>query len=536
MKPEVGGDQYQPRGGTTLGMVRPPIEEAAKAPLTSIERPLMMPESPAIEQKAPIRLPVAENAPAIFPGATDVPNPPSRGKEFLSSLGRIGRTAGEIAGSALVPKLMPWIPGTPQNKAIEERQQQQRDLAGASEGRTKAETALETAETGAIPGKTAAEQETAQAAKERADAERYLQEHPELKSRPEIDAFLAKTGQRGEYDDSGNLVGVSKIPGFTTAAGKLTPQEQAIQDEATVNDPKTAPEDRAKARERLDAYTAALGIPASVQNSPQAISAAAAKARAEEAARENAIMDAQGSPESINAAAEKAGAEESARQKAELGSPGGQAGDKSIVDAIGTGKMPMGRSAYLLARNPQLVEAVTSAYPDFDASKVEAYSSIYRDFTSGKTANALNAGITAWKHLQELKDLNTDKSRIYGTADYQAYHNKLDTVSSELARFYGTDTIEGIRDIKSTLGSFFNRDAAIDTQMQSMRDKFDTYHNQWLSAAPSSHYEAPEPLQNMAKELQRKRGDEKEAGGASPTAAQPAGQTFDELKRKAGIK
>src|SRR6185437_9473339 len=67
----------------------------------------------------------------------------------------------------------------------------------------------------------------------------------------------------------------------------------------------------------------------------------------------------------------------------------------TLVDEIGTGRMPPGRMSYLLARNPQLLTAIAASYPDFDGSKIESYAKTYNDFTSGKTSVMLTSGGTA---------------------------------------------------------------------------------------------------------------------------------------------
>lgn len=176
---------------------------------------------------------------------------------------------------------------------------------------------------------------------------------------------------------------------------------------------------------------------------------------------------------------------------------------KAIVQEIGTGKMALERMSYILARNPSLVAAVAQAYPDFDSSKVQSYIQMYRDFTSGKTSVALNSGATALGHLHELEGLNTAMSHIPHTAAYTAYKNKVDTLATELAKFYGDSTIPAIDSIKSTLMSTLpgNREAAIRTQAQSMGDKIDNYEQQWKNGAPSSAYQAPMPgMSEQAKE------------------------------------
>ena len=173
----------------------------------------------------------------------------------------------------------------------------------------------------------------------------------------------------------------------------------------------------------------------------------------------------------------------------------------SIVDAIGSGHIAPDRIGYILARKPELLDAVVKKYPDFDSSKAESYPTTYKDFTSGKTSVALNAGGTAFLHLKELNDLNTDLARIPGTKDYQRYENKVDTVADELAKFYGNSTIPGIASYKTTLNSLLNRGAAIATQSKSMGDKIDQYEHQWTNAAPSKAYQAPLPgISNEAKQ------------------------------------
>jgi hypothetical protein len=105
--------------------------------------------------------------------------------------------------------------------------------------------------------------------------------------------------------------------------------------------------------------------------------------------------------------------------------------------------------------------------------------------------------------LRELQDLNTVASHIPGTKAYVAYQNKADTLSTELASFYGDTTIPAIASIKSTLTTQVpgGRNAAIRTQAQSMGDKFNSYQQTWDNAAPSKAYEAPMPqIDKEAKE------------------------------------
>jgi len=180
------------------------------------------------------------------------------------------------------------------------------------------------------------------------------------------------------------------------------------------------------------------------------------------------------------------------REQAGVGT-NGQPSD--LATAIAQGHIVPDRLGYLLSRNPTLIQGVMAADPTFDSSKAASYANTYKDFTSGKTSVALNAGGTALQHLQELQGMNTAESHIPGTADYNAYQNKADTVSAELARFYGTDTVPGIASIKSTLTSQLpgTRQAALTTQAKSMGDKLDSYQQTWQNAAPSAAYQAPMP-------------------------------------------
>lgn len=178
---------------------------------------------------------------------------------------------------------------------------------------------------------------------------------------------------------------------------------------------------------------------------------------------------------------------------------------RGVVDMIGQGRAPLNNPGYLLARKPEIMGAVEKAYPGFDGSKVSSYQAAYKDYTSGKVSEQLTSGATALEHLNELQQLNTLKSRIPGTADNQAYQNKVDTVASELARFYGNSTEQGIKSYRDTLNSYLNRGAAITTQAKSMGDRLDNLETEWKNAAPSPAYQAPMPgISQSAKQARAK--------------------------------
>jgi hypothetical protein len=220
-----------------------------------------------------------------------------------------------------------------------------------------------------------------------------------------------------------------------------------------------------------------------------------------------------------------------------------QANDNTdLVHALVTGNIAPDRLGYLLGRKDgqALLSAAVKEDPNLDSSRLAAYPKVYEQFTSTKPGTAgaqLNAGATAIKHLKDLKALDTNESAIYGTNDYTKYHNLLDTVVSELGKFYGNDTIPALEGYRKTLGAIrpSNRAVAIAEQAQAMGKKFDSYEKQWKNAAPSPSYEAPMPqIDDEAKgaraELDPKYKDryvaeqqaaQKAALASPPPAAQP---------------
>lgn len=186
---------------------------------------------------------------------------------------------------------------------------------------------------------------------------------------------------------------------------------------------------------------------------------------------------------------------EANKANSEAANAAGASSDPAIVDQVGQGRVRLETLSRMIAKDPKLLDAVEAKYPGFDGNKVTSYLKTYEDFTSGKVSTAVNAGGTAYKHLQELQRMNTAASHIPGTPAYNAYQNKADTVATELAKFYGDSTVPGIAAIKGTLTSTLpgTRQAAITTQSKSMGDKMDQYEQQWRNAAPSPAYQAPMP-------------------------------------------
>jgi hypothetical protein len=201
--------------------------------------------------------------------------------------------------------------------------------------------------------------------------------------------------------------------------------------------------------------------------------------------------------------------EEKSKNAMLYGTGSGQSGPDrmGLIDQIGQGKLSFNRLDQLLTKNPGLMADVVAKYPDFDSSKVKAYTKAYQDFTTGEESDQVIAGGVAMQHLKQLKDINDANPievRTPGTKAYNAYHNLLDTVTDELVTFYGEPkTNQVIESKKATLGALINRDAAIDEQAKAMGIRFDELEHKWKNAAPSKAYEAPLP--GVSKEAQAAR-------------------------------
>ena len=213
-----------------------------------------------------------------------------------------------------------------------------------------------------------------------------------------------------------------------------------------------------------------------------------------------------------------AGDEEAARQNAKnhadiirAGGVAGLSGDaylatlptdlQNSVKAVAEGRETRS-PRQLLDKNGNLTafaKILHTAYPDFDIQKASHYGDAVKEFQSSKSGagKQLNAGATALKHLDRLAQIQNDNPttvRIHGTAANVEYNNLLDTVAGELLDFYGEPkTNETIKAKKSTLGSFFNREAAIQEQARAMTAKFESLEQTWNNAAPRPSFRPPMP-------------------------------------------
>jgi len=158
---------------------------------------------------------------------------------------------------------------------------------------------------------------------------------------------------------------------------------------------------------------------------------------------------------------------------------------QSTIRAFGQGR----QTSDMLPRGKEKMaytNAINQAYPGYDEGEQKSYFATRTKYEAGGVqGQQVGAGMVASRHLYELSQLNQDPtSRVIGTPAYVAYQNKLGTVSDELAALYGTTTIPGIEELKSSLGNYTSRDKAIQTQATSMRDKMNNLQTQWTAAIP----------------------------------------------------
>lgn len=179
-------------------------------------------------------------APAAAPPQAPPPLSDHRERGTLGrighALGTIGRDVGVAAGSAFIPTVMPFIPGTPQQKWMQERQQQERQGFATEQAGTQAETALKEAQARALgekPSEPRAEwkpiPETNFEINNMTGETRAMAGVPERAGKSDPNAAaragFEKQGYNATFDESGKVTGLTPIPGFKT---KPAPMEKAV--------------------------------------------------------------------------------------------------------------------------------------------------------------------------------------------------------------------------------------------------------------------------------------------------------------------
>jgi hypothetical protein len=156
-----------------------------------------------------------------FPAGMGPPPVVPQGRGPLGKIAHGFEVAGEIAGSALVPNLMPWIPGTRQYRALQEEQEQQRQAEGLKGRLAESEIGLRGAQTGELG---------ARAEEQRARAETLR--HPKLEKPEDIVKAYSDALASGDTQEAERLHPLVTQFLETTkpraAAKEIGPEQQAF--------------------------------------------------------------------------------------------------------------------------------------------------------------------------------------------------------------------------------------------------------------------------------------------------------------------
>jgi len=294
-----------------------------------------------------------------------------------------------------------------------------------------------------------------------------------------------------EYDPSGKVTGIhffARTPGVN---GQFLPEDQAtfkvFKPGKTAQDTPTFEQQKATVPLMVGQQTS-YNAAADNQMSQWQETQRKATKEAADLAHVNAETRAS------NASARHSDAETAASNAAAAG-----AGDNSaLVEAIRSGKVaPESLSRMLGGKQGQQLLTQVEAGGGVDTSKLESYPKMYQDFTSGKTANQRQNLDNSFKAVKDLTALNTYASRLPLGAPRREWDNRLTNAAQEIANGLakpGTAAMqESIRHIWVSLASPVSRQAAVDKQMDSLMDAYESMRTRWKEGAPSAVYEAKMP-------------------------------------------
>ena len=162
----------------------------------------LLPASSAILGRVP-----PPSADIIGQPATAMALLPPRPRSLLGKVEHGLGVAGEIAGTAFAPRLMPFIPGTTQHNIMEEQLREKRESEEAINSQRGAQAGLQAAEAGAIPSRQKLEEAQTEAEKQNA---RMMGEKADLL-----------------HNAVGALQSPDAMKQFTESLGKMSPDESA---------------------------------------------------------------------------------------------------------------------------------------------------------------------------------------------------------------------------------------------------------------------------------------------------------------------
>jgi hypothetical protein len=180
-------------------------------------------------------------------------------------------------------------------------------------------------------------------------------------------------------------------------------------------------------------------------------------------------------------------------------------GDKSVINGLGTGQIPLFRYDYLLARNEDMMKALIGAFPQFSGYDPKAHMDTVSDFTGkGKTAQSLTSAGTAFSHLKRVYDNTTFGSRNPATAVAKDRTADAHILGTEVSRYYQggaphADEVKKIGDDFEQSWYSLNRQEAPKEYAKLMWGKYENFQQQWENAQPPLFRQPMPDISSQAK-------------------------------------
>ena len=218
----------------------------------------------------------------------------------------------------------------------------------------------------------------------------------------------------------------------------------------------------------------------------------------------------------------------------------------TLVDAIGSGHITSIRGwDYIMGRHPEIIDAVADKYPKVNSARLGSYPKMYQEFTSGRTANSINAYGTALATLRTLYDDATWGSQAPAGKDKVKFDVDLMNGSMEIAKAINGGTAptkEEIQGAREKLGVHLYRKDAIKQQVIDMQKKLDAFEQQWAEGSPSEAILKEQPMPGISPKVVADANyvlnDGKvvpPSGGATATAPAAQQKDLDLIKNLGGV-
>lgn len=284
----------------------------------------------------------------------------------------------------------------------------------------------------------------------------------------------------------------------TTEPKTPTPEEQAIQAEGVLNDPKATPQQKQQAQATVDA----IGKARAVTNPPTP-----RQGSDEEQAYQEQLKGPKPITSRLAFHREWVKGEQGTGTPQPAGNPN-LSGDeylaslppaeRGVVRQVGEGRLSYEQVSRLMYKNPALSQEVAQAYPGFDATQVKAYQEMRNDFARGKTAQNVKSLNMVLGHLKMLEDQTSlgatlpgisFVNRKAGLGNAAKFHTSSLAVATELAAALkgGTPSKEEIQEWKERLDAWTpgSEKDAIQDAAQLVHQRLQSTADQWDQNQPN---------------------------------------------------